>query len=314
MMSYYKLIIISSSFLLAISCRQVLRVESIQEIKEYSSGSGISFFNGRIYLIGDDVNHVLITDTAFKAVDTIQLDSGLYRIPKNIKPDLESSTILRSRKTARLLLLGSGSLEPYRIKGWLINLLNNEKTFLNLDTFYKRVRFNGIKDLNIEGLAVIPGGIILANRGNKSNPRNHLVFTSGNFWNNQESAEIRIMKIGVNRDTSSFNGVSGLEYSYRSDCLILTVSTENTYSTRNDGSIGKSYLWLINNFLSKRRMAAINPDRIIDLDSLDDRFKGHKIESGCIVSENKNEYQLVLVADDDKGTSTLFKIRLNKKE
>ena len=61
-------------------------------------------------------------------------------------------------------------------------------------------------------------------------------------------------------------------------------------------------------------MAAINPDRIIDLDSLDDRFKGHKIESGCIVSENKNEYQLVLVADDDKGTSTLFKIRLNKKE
>lgn len=43
---------------------------------------------------------------------------------------------------------------------------------------------------------------------------------------------------------------------------------------------------------------------------MDERFKGHKIESVCIFSENKKQMQLALVADDDKGTSILFKITL----
>jgi hypothetical protein len=121
------------------------------------------------------------------------------------------------------------------------------------------------------------------------------------------------MKLGANTDTASFSGVSGLEYSSKSDCLLLTISTENTYSTNADGTVGKSYLWLIYNVSAKKRMAAINPDRIVDLEAVDSRFKGHKIESVCIVSENKSEYRLILVADDDKGTTILFKVRLQKK-
>ena len=59
-------------------------------------------------------------------------------------------------------------------------------------------------------------------------------------------------------------------------------------------------------------MAAINPNKIIDLEEMDERFKGHKIESVCILFENKKQMQLALVADDDKGTSILFKITLKK--
>jgi hypothetical protein len=97
-----------------------------------------------------------------------------------------------------------------------------------------------------------------------------------------------------------------------SDELLLTVSTENTSSSTEDGAIGKSYLWIINNISSKKNMAAINPNKIIDLEEMDERFKGHKIESVCILSENKKQMQLALVADDDKGTSILFKVTLKK--
>ena len=121
------------------------------------------------------------------------------------------------------------------------------------------------------------------------------------------------MKLGASEDTASFSGVSGLDYSFKSDRLFITVSTENTYSSHADGEIGKSYLWIIDYFASKRRLSAINPSRVIDLEELDSRFKGHKIESVCITGETESHYQLAMVADDDKGTSILFQLSISKK-
>ena len=295
------------------SCRDSSRIERIRELKEYSSGSGMAFFNNRIYLIGDDMGYLLVTDTSFRMIDSIRLYHETGRIPKNIKPDLEAASIIRAKKAPFLLLLGSGSVFPYRSKGWFLDIKTREKMLINLDTFYKRLRANGINDVNIEGLTSIPGGVLLANRGNKSNPKNYLIFTASDFWKNQEATSIKVMKLGANTDTTSFSGASGLDYSHKSDRLFLTVSTENTYSSFADGTIGKSYLWIIDNLSSKRRLAAINPNRVIDLESLDERFKGHKIESVCILSESRTAYRLAMVADDDKGTSVLFTIKLNKK-
>ena len=298
----------------AASCGDSSRLEGISELPGYSSGSGMAFFNSRIYLMGDDMGYVMVTDTAFRMVDTIRLSSDTGRIPKETKPDFECAAIIRVRKAPFLLLLGSGSVFPFRSKGWQVDIKTKNKTPLELDTFYHRVQASGVKDVNIEGLTAIPGGMLLANRGNKSNPKNFLIFTSPDFWKNQETAPIRIMKLGANTDTASFSGASGLDYSYRSDRLFLTVSTENTYNSFSDGTIGKSYLWIIDNFSSKRRLTAINPNRIIDLETIDKRFKGHKIESVCVLSETRSDYKLALVADDDKGTSILYMIKLNKEK
>lgn len=309
-----RLFIVVFLVLTAAGCRNPATVEKVFRLQSYASGSGMACFEGRLYLMGDDMSYLLIADTAFHSRDSIQLiDSAKSRIPKNIKPDIEAVSLLRINKTPSLLLLGSGSLDPHRNRGWLISLATKERKLLHLDTFYKRVARSGVKEINVEGATAIPGGILLAHRGNKSSPRNFLIFTSYGFWDSQTTADIRLMKLGANTDTASFSGVSGLEYSSKSDCLLLTVSTENTYSTRSDGAIGKSYLWLINNFSSKRRWTAINPDRIIDLEEMDARLKGNKIESVCIVSESKSEYELVVVADNDNGTSILFKIKLRKK-
>ena len=282
-------------------------------LNDYSSGSGIAYLKDRIYLMGDDASYLLITDTSFNIIDTIKLfESQEKRIAKDLKPDLEAATIVSISKRPKILLVGSGSLMPYRNNAWMIDPFTKEKMVLDLNTFYNRIRKDGIDALNIEGITSIPRGIVLASRGNKSFPENYLIFTSNEFWNKQDSVEIRKCKVGTNTDTSSFQGVSGLEYSKASDRLLLTVSTENTNSTTEDGTIGKSYLWIIDNISAKRNMIALNPGKIIDLEALDGRFKGHKIESVCIVSENKKKMELVLVADDDKGTSLLFRITLKK--
>ncbi len=312
-MSNHKRVVIAIVLFLMASCRDSSRIERIYELKEYSSGSGMAFFNNRIYLIGDDMGYLLVTDTSFRVIDSIRLYPETGRIPKDIKPDLEAASIIRMRKGPFLLLLGSGSVFPYRSNGWYLDIKTREKMLIDLDTFYRRLRANGIKEVNIEGLTSISGGMLLANRGNKSNPKNYLIFTSSDFWKNQEATSIKVMKLGANTDTASFSGASGLDYSYKSDRLFLTVSTENTYSSSADGTIGKSYLWIIDNLSSKRRLTAINPNRVIDLESLDERFKGHKIESVCILSETRTAYRLAMVADDDKGTSVLFTIKLNKK-
>ncbi|MGK2862577.1 MAG: DUF6929 family protein [Chitinophagaceae bacterium] len=281
----------------------------VTKLNHYSSGSGLAYFDGQLYIAGDDASFILKTDSDFNRLDSIILFPSLEkRIPKEKKADIESIAFLKKNEEPFLFLAGSGSLSPYRDSSWIINPVTKEKKVYLLDTFYNRIRNEGIRDLNIEGMTVIPSGMVLASRGNKSFPKNYLIFTSHRFWEQQEISKIRIVKAGVNNDTSIFNGISGLDYSPKTDQLLLTISTENTYNSIQDGSIGKSYLWIINDISSKKRLTAINPDRIIDLDQLDSRFKGQKIESVCILSENRNKKELALVADDDQGGTVLFRI------
>ena len=284
----------------------------VKVLSDYPSGSGLAYLDNHMYIIGDDATDILKTDSQFNVEDRTGLFiSSQKRIPKDIKADLESIASIRLNKTAAFLLPGSGSVAPYRNLCWIVDPATKEKKQYLLDTFYNRLKNEGIRDLNIEGAAAIPAGIVLASRGNKSFPKNYLIFASHRFWEKQDSSLIKIVKAGASTDTTFFNGISGLDYSYTTDQLLLTVTTENTYDSYADGSIGKSYLWIINDISSKKRLAAINPDKIIDLEQIDPRFKGHKIESVCIITENKKKRELVLVSDDDKGGTVLFRMILD---
>ena len=295
--------IFSLTILLA-ACSSNNMLKEVKKLDHYPSASGIEYFNSQFYIIGDDANELLILDSNLNPIDSIPLYSFTEkRIPKKIKADLESITVTKDKK---LLLLGSGSVSPYRNVGWLIDPLTQQKDSLRLDTFYQRLILNGIKEINIEGVCTIPGSLILTNRGSKGYPKNHLIITSSDFWKAQSTAPISVILAGSATDTSLFNGVSGLAYAKKSDQLIITVSTEDTRNSMDDGAIGKSYLWIIKNISSKKNWKAINPDRIINLEETDSRFKGQKIESLCITKETKNFLYLVLAADNDNGSSTLF--------
>lgn len=309
---YYILTILAINVLIGCNTRPKLVLREVK-VLSYPSASGVLYFNEKIYIIGDDAPYLLILDEHLNLSDSIPLiNSTEKRIPKNIKPDLESIALVYENKRAYLMALGSGSLDPYRNAGVILDLKTHRATYINLDSFYYRIKVAGINDLNVEGAAAIPGGIIIATRGNKTFSKNHLVFTTKDFWKNQDSSEIKIIKTGVNQDTSVFNGISGMDYSAKSDKLILTVSTEDTYSTLADGKIGTSYLWIINDITSKKSFAAINPNIIIDLEKEDPRFVGHKIESVCISHETKTQIELIMVSDDDRGGSGLFRVVINK--
>jgi hypothetical protein len=285
-------------------------LEEVKMIPTYPSASGIEYLNNKFYIIGDDAKNILILDSSLNSIDSISLyPFSEQRIPKSIKTDLESITISKDKK---LLLLGSGSLSPYRNTAWLIDIASRENQFIHLDTFYQRLQLNGLKQLNIEGSCTIPGSILLSNRGNKSYPRNHVIITKDNFWKDQSNSPITTINIGSNMDTTKFSGISGMTYSTKSDRLLLTISTEDTKNAIDDGAIGKSYIWIIKNISSKKNWKAINPDQIIDLENLDARFKNQKIESVCITKETRDFLHLVLAADNDNGSSTIFKIVVEK--
>ncbi|MEO7800505.1 MAG: hypothetical protein ABIR81_00820 [Ginsengibacter sp.] len=292
-------------------CSKKLEILKIVELKNYPSGSGMTLIKNQLFLIGDDATYITILDTSLRIVDSILLINYKdKRIPKDIKPDLEAAATLYIEGKPYGLFLGSGSLKPFRDYGYLVNPGNKQILKINLQKFYNQLKYVGVEDINIEGATALPGGLLLANRGNKSNRLNQLIYTNARSVAKTGSAILKVIKVGTNTDTSSFAGVSGLDYSRKQDKLWLSVSTENTANSIDDGEIGKSYLWMINDISAKRRLSAINPSKIFDLEELDNRFKGEKIESVCVVAHNKNSTELVLVSDNDKGTSKLFKIKL----
>jgi hypothetical protein len=299
--------------LLIASCNSNNMLTEVKILPNYPSASGIEYFDNKLYITGDDANQMLVTDSSFNNIDSIPLYfTAEKRISKAVKADLEAITLVSDDGETKLLLLGSGSLSPYRNTGWLVNPVNKHTVNIQLDTFYQRLKAHGLDEINIEGACSIPGNIILSNRGNKNYPKNFLAITKKEFWKNQSEAPIALIRIGVNTDTAVFNGISGIAYAEKTDQLILTVSTEDTRNSMDDGAIGKSYLWIVNDFSTKKKWKAINPNKIIDLGKKDNHFKGQKIESVCIVNDSKNALQLVLAADNDNGSSTLFRIELEK--
>lgn len=293
------------------SCGSNNMLKEIKKLDHYSSASGIEYFRNHYYVIGDDANNLLILDEAFNSKDSIQLYSfSEKRIPKAIKPDLEAITVT---KNGTLLIVGSGSLAPTRNTAWIIDPVTKQKDSIRLDIFYQRLKLNGLEEINIEGICSMPGSVVFSNRGSKGYPKNHLIFTNEDFLKDQTNARLIIVPVGSNTDSSFFNGVSGLAYSTKSDRLIITVSTEDTRNNMDDGAIGKSYLWIVKNISSKKGWKAINPVEIIDLEAIDPKFNGQKIESVCITKETTRFLHLVLAADNDNGASSIFRLIVEKK-
>ena len=281
----------------------------MKKLNDYPSASSIEYYDGKLYLMGDDATKLLVLDTNLNIVDSIPVISyPENRIPKDIKPDLEASAL----NGDNLFLFGSGSLSPYRNFAWRLNLKTNDNDSINLQPLYLKIKEQGIEQINIEGACFVSGKLILVNRGNKGYPHNHFIITDEKSWTSDSSFQISIANFEDQKDTASFKGISGLCYAKESDQLIMTVSTEDTRNSYTDGTIGKSYLWIINSFSSKLNSNRIGHDKIIDLEEIDPRFKNQKIESATVISETNGLIKLVLVADNDDGSSTIFKMSITK--
>jgi hypothetical protein len=275
-------------------------------LPDYPSASAVEYLDDKLYVMGDDATKLLVLDTNFNAVDSIQLfDYPGIRIPKNIKHDIES--ILFIKDSNQLMLFGSGSLSPFRDTVLSINLNNRGKKIKSFTDFYSSLKKRSLDELNIEGTVKAKDEVILVNRGHLGWPKNHLILTDLRFWT--EHGATAIIPVKYPYDSSAFHGISGLTYSKLHDALVMSVSTEATASTFEDGAIGKSYIWIIKNIPSAI-YTELSPDIVIDLEEIDPIFKGQKIESVTILNETKGMLRLVLVADNDNGSSTIFKLSI----
>ena len=276
---------------------------------DYPSASSIEYFDKKLYVMGDDATILLVLDTNLNLIDSIPfLTYPGKRIPKVIKPDLEASAL----NADNLFLFGSGSLSPHRNSGWKYNLKTKVKDSINFEPLYLKIKEKGIEQINIEGACLVPGKLILVNRGNKDYRYNHFIITDEQSLTADSNFQVSIIPFEIQKDTASFKGISGLCYVKESDQLIMTVSTEDTRNSYTDGTIGKGFLWIINSFSNKSNGNTIGPDRIIDLEEIDPRFKNQKIESATVIGETSKMINIVLVADNDDGSSTIFKMSINK--
>lgn len=288
-----------------------LSLLDFKKLENFPSASGIEFYDDRVYLVGDDAKDLMVLNKKWNKPGVIHLfDSEDARISKQQKADLEASAVIHLNKKPYLLLLGSGSTNM-RNHAVLLNLLNYKFEMLDLTVFYERLKQSGIAELNIEGASAMNGDIVLCNRANNTNPDNILIVTSAEFWKKQADAPIRLIKVGL-PTTEPVMGISGITYSEDHETLIFTTSTEDTINAYDDGSIGKSCLGFIENAPRKigREKVKLKVNELIDLPSADEQFKGYKIESVCIQSEKDHSMKLQLVADNDTGSSYLFKVQV----
>jgi hypothetical protein len=291
-----------------------LKVLAYRELKDFPSGSAIEYFEDTIYVAGDDARTLLITGKKWKKFTQIELfEHAEGRIPKQEKADLEATTLVMIEGIPQLCILGSGSKAPRNLIV-LLNLQTRALSVVDVGVFYQRLRDGYLSDLNIEGAATVEADMVLANRGNKAHPHNHLLVTDPQFWLHQDSARLRKYRLDFGTEAAEA-GVSGLAYSSSQRRLWITASTEETATSYDDGKIGKSYLGIVEHAdeVLRSRQQTIKPDVLIDLETADPQFKGHKIESVCIENEKPHRVKLQLVADNDTGTTHLFRVRVKNK-
>ena len=83
---------------------------SVKSLSRFPSASAIEYHAGKIFLFGDDAAYLLVLDTAYRQLDTIRYTNDTaYRIPKQIKPDIEAAALISINHQKYLCALGSFS-------------------------------------------------------------------------------------------------------------------------------------------------------------------------------------------------------------
>jgi hypothetical protein len=275
----------------------------------YPSSSGVEYAQHQFYVMGDDATVLLVLDHHLNTIDSLPIVAyPVHRIPKDKKPDIEALALTTNQQ---LWMIGSGAT-PQRNNYWIADLANKKISQHSFEKLYAAIKEKAISALNIEGATFMSESLLLANRGHHGFPFNHFVKIDTASIQHQKIPSFQIIPIQLPSAITHFSGISGLCYSPTDDVLFATASTEETNNSLDDGAIGKSYIWIFENFSHFINTNSILPTHCIDLETVDNRFKAHKIESICLEKKTANNYHFLLAADNDNGQSTLFKLALKK--
>lgn len=297
--------------ILMVSIQNKAAAQSLKLIKTtsfpfYSSASTIQYFNNRLYVVGDDVPHMLVLNKNHKIKDSLRLFNNTERrIAKETKADMEASFLVQKEHETFLYLLSSFS---DKLRNQVLRISLKEGTHQkDFETFSLALE-TGTTASNIEGAVAVGNQIILSNRANRTQTKNSLLTFETDEAKGFSTKPANTITLAL-PTTDDVIGISGLEYIEAKDLLIFTASTELTDNAIDDGEIGKSYLGYITQFSIKLQQTEITVTQLMDLTPVLKGDKLQKIESVTVEKTKRKKVILHLVADNDDGSSHLFKLR-----
>lgn len=282
-------------------------------LKDFPSGSGISFYRDLLYIVGDDATSILVLDKEYKQIDKVTVfDYPGLRIPKPEKVDFETCTVVTGLQDDYLCIVGSASKKK-RAKIFLMSLRNSgtkELSSYDYYSFTERLESTGLQTINIEGSTQILRHMVLANRGNLSHRQNHIIVTDIDFWKHPKNANFLVAKLLLPPEVEDPLGVSELCYVSSLDLLLVILTQEETENSYDDGAIGDSYIGWVRLASTK---VGVDADIVIDgvsnLSAISEEFNQQKIEGLCVESVDGMDVKLHMTADNDAGETKLFKVR-----
>jgi hypothetical protein len=287
---------------------QKIKLLKKTHLADYPSASSLEFYQDKIYVVGDDAPSVWVLNNEHQFLDSIELfPSKLKRLDKTTKPDLESSTIIKTESITYLVCFSSFSTNS-RNKIVYISLDKGKQTKKILDYNYKNQE---LAELNIEGATAYKGRVLLSNRANTTHKDNNLILTSissqGLNTNNDTIIRINLPKL------KKVIGISSISYLQEKDILLFTASTEDTPNAYTDGTIGTSYIGIIKNFSKKIDNGSVKVEKLLPVTKYLKEEAAQKIEALTVEKLDGKNAIIHLAADNDNGESTLFKLRLRLK-
>ena len=303
--------------LLFFGCRQGsdtnLIVEYERVFDSIPSASGIAIKDGNAFIVCDDGTGIYKIDLENFQQEKIPV-AGLpfdeYREDKSVKHDFESACFAKWQDKEYLLALGSGSAEP-RDSVLLLNTSDySDQKILSLNTLYRQLQLLTGTDStqwNIEGLTIAGDSTIILNRGN-----NLMITCSTNAYfslllNEQDTLpRISYRKIKlpfIEQHEARFSGVCTIDENH----LLFCASVEDTPDWTQDGPVLGSYFGIY----------SLQDNKVIATYLLKDKqnkIVKEKIESVDIFQKTRDDLIFLTTADNDNGTSKLFRIKLHGME
>lgn len=304
-----------------------LEVSSPIRRLDLPSASGVTALDGRFWVVGDDSPWLYEIDPSLAIVAKHKIKdfplepSG--RIAKKFKPDLEAMAGLRLGGRDYQLILGSGS-EGSQQREWayLMSVAPRENSSepsgknveRSLGPLYAQLKAaGGLKELNIEGLALSGKQAFILNRVNAGGnmifvlPQEELIdYVQGR---RKAISSIEAYPVRLPRVKNFEAGLSGIEYWAARDSLVYTASVEATSDSYSDGEVLASFVGVI-------PLKALQRGSLLDLSTSalalrqDDHFMLTKAESIAIVNADAHTIDGLIVSDLDDGSSEFLRFKL----
>jgi hypothetical protein len=273
----------------------------IRELEEISAASGIVYYNGIYYVIGDDRLHLYMFKSDKTMSKTPIFNTNKYPsepVVKKLKPDLESLFIISDQN--KLVAVPSGSKKE-RTTGSLIDL-THPFNYENIDfkplfkSLRKQINIDK-EDFNIEGSGLIcPNTWFILNRGNGPKRRNLIIILEGDAINKSELITYYPVKLPVINDIFS----SFTDGFYLNGRLFFIAAAEETDSTYLDGKVAGSLIGVY----------GFAEQKILDYKILPEKIKFEGISCSKI-TDKEITFALCSDPDEAKSPALIYELKIS---